>query len=95
MRASGNGRIKVCVNNLLRIFRGENPYERVKGMDPTLIDQPIEAVRAQAVQDAWRLIEIYEPRATIRGITASPMGAPGGGLYIEADIIGEGVVTNG
>lgn len=95
MMASGNGHIKVCVNNLLRTFRGENPYERLKGMDPTLIDQPIEAAKAQAVQHAWRLIEVYEPRAVIQGVNAAPMGAPGGNLYIEVDIYGEGVVTNG
>ena len=95
MLARGNGNIKVCVNNLLRIFRGENPYERVKGVDPRTIDTPTEEVKAYAVQDAWRQIEIYEPRAKINSIAAEHTGTTTGDLLITANISGEGEVTNG
>lgn len=95
MKASGNGRIGTCVSNLLKIFVGENPYERVKGMNPRIIDRPMEMVKSQAVQDAWRLVEVYEPRATIMNISETPSGSPDGSLHIEVSIAGEGVVTNG
>lgn len=40
MRASGNGSPEVCAANLLRIVRGEVAYDRVRGVDGTLIDKP-------------------------------------------------------
>ena len=41
MRASGNGAPQLCANNLLQLVRGEVPYERVKGLDPRIVGQPI------------------------------------------------------
>lgn len=40
MKASGNGAPEICVQNLLKTIRGEVPYERIKGIDRTLIDKP-------------------------------------------------------
>ncbi len=40
MQASGNGSPMQCVANLVRIVRGECTYDRVKGIDPSLIDRP-------------------------------------------------------
>ena len=37
MRANGNGAPNVCASNLLRLIRGEVPYERIKGLDPRMI----------------------------------------------------------
>ena len=37
MKASGNGTPQTCVQNLLKTTRGEVPYERIKGIDRTLI----------------------------------------------------------
>lgn len=88
MVASGNGKTQRCVQNLLRMFRGENPYERVKGLDPSLIDKPLSAVEPDIRQDAEWLIETYEPRATINDIVVSPEDAVGGGFAILADIAG-------
>ena len=42
MKASGNGAPEICVQNLLKTIRGEVPYERIKGIDRTLIDKPSE-----------------------------------------------------
>ncbi|MDR1409877.1 MAG: hypothetical protein LBJ12_06395 [Oscillospiraceae bacterium] len=41
MLATGNGIAAVCTGNLVQIVRGEAPYERLKGIDRTLIDQPM------------------------------------------------------
>ena len=95
MKSSGNGDIKTCVSNLLRTFRGEVPYERVKGIDPRMIDKPVETVRSEVQQDAWWLLETYEPRANIESINVTQDGGADGGLIITANITGEGEVSNG
>lgn len=88
MIAHGNGKTQRCVQNLLRLFRGEVPYERVKGIDPRLIDKPIIEAEPLMRQDAEWLIETYEPRATINGITVSTDDAVGGGFVLDADVVG-------
>ena len=62
MLAKGNGRPELCVLNLLRITRGEVPYERIKGRDGALVDNPSGPALTAAVADAEWLIETYEPR---------------------------------
>ena len=86
MRAKGNGTPQVCVNNLLRLFRGEVPYERVKGLDPRIVDRPISAADAQLRQDADWLVDTYEPRAEIKSITVAQADAVNGGLAVSAEI---------
>lgn len=86
MKASGNGNIDLCVNNLLRTFRGEVPFERVKGIDPRLIDKPLETAEAEAQQDARWLLETYEPRATVTEIVTGNSDAVAGGFTITANI---------
>lgn len=88
MIASGNGKTQRCVQNLLRMFRGECPYERVKGLDPRMIDKPMSAVEPEIRQEAEWLIETYEPRATVNGITVSQDDAVAGGFVIDADVVG-------
>lgn len=95
MRAHGNGEVKTCVENLLRITRGEVPYERVKGLDARHIDRPIKTVLPDVRQDARWLLETYEPRANIESIAATVSNDPAGKLHITANITGEGEATNG
>ena len=86
MRASGNGAPDVCANNLLRLFRGEVPYERVKGLDPRIIDRPISAADVQLRQDADWLVDTYEPRAELKSLTVSQSDTVSGGFIVTADI---------
>lgn len=86
MMAKGNGAPHVCANNLLRLFRGEVPYERVKGLGPRIIDRPFVAGDAELRQDADWLIETYEPRATIKSITMSQSDVINGVFLITAEI---------
>ena len=86
MRAKGNGAPNVCVNNLLRLFRGEVPYERVKGLDPRIVDKPFLTADARLRQDADWLIDTYEPRAEIKSIAVTPSDVHTGGFSITADI---------
>lgn len=86
MRASGNGDVGVCANNLLRIFRGENPYERVKGIDPRSVDRPLMDAEAEIAAEAEWCIGTYEPRATLERVTVTGLDAPGGGFNVTAHI---------
>lgn len=95
MKASGNGTIKQCVTNLLHIWRGEVPYERVKGLDPRMIDKPLAAVSPQVQQDARWLLETYEPRTDVDRVTAEQADGVSGGLLITVKITGGETVTNG
>ena len=87
MRSSGNGTPTVCVGNLLKLTRGEVPYERVKGLNPRLIDRPFGIAEAEIQQDAEWLIETYEPRVEIRSINVDMSDALSGGFNVTADII--------
>lgn len=69
MRRTGNANPMVCANNLLHLFRGEVPYERVKGMDPRVIDQPTPDAEAEIIQDAEWLLGTYEPRVQVNDIS--------------------------
>ena len=60
MRANGNGAPNVCASNLLRLIRGEVPYERIKGLDPRMIDKPITTAEPEIQQDAEWLLETTE-----------------------------------
>lgn len=86
MRAFGNGNPALCANNLLRIARGEVPFERVKGLNPRLIDRPLTTVEPQLRQDAEWLISTYEPRASVEKIQIIQEDRAAGGFIVTADI---------
>lgn len=86
MRAYGNSRPDVCADNLLKITRGEVPFERTKGLDPRLIDRPLSAVEAEIQQDAEWVLETYEPRVEVNAIIVTPSAETVGGFYVTADI---------
>lgn len=65
MKASGNGDPMQCVSNLIRIVRGENPYERCKGLDPRLIDKPYSVYEEAIRKDVLWNIRTYEPRVDV------------------------------
>ena len=78
MRASGNGSPEVCAANLLRIVRGEVAYDRVRGVDGTLIDKP--NATDEAVADA-------EPRVESDSIASDPAAAFSGDFGMIVNII--------
>lgn len=86
MKATGNGAPNVCANNLLRLVRGEVPYERVKGLDPQIIGRPVMIGNAQLRQDADWLVETYEPRAVIKSISVDQEEIASGGFTVTAEI---------
>ena len=94
MKAHGNGDIKTCVRNLLRIIRGEVPYERLKGLDPRMIDKPTATVMPEVQQDVRWTLETYEPRADIESVRVLQSDSVSGGLLVSVKITGEEEVTN-
>lgn len=86
MKSSGNGTVETCCGNLLRIVRGENPFERVKGVDPRSYDKPADTARFELETEAQWVLNTYEPRATINSITTVQDDGISGDFRIVADI---------
>lgn len=79
MKANGNGNPETCASNLLRIVRGEVPFDRVRGRDGSLVDQP--NATADAAADAEWLLNTYEPRVTVEGAESVPENASTGDFF--------------
>lgn len=86
MRASNNGDKAVCIQNLLAIIRGEVPYDRLRGLDPRIVDRPAGDAVAEAVQDAEWMLGVYEPRAIVDNISAVQEDAAEGVFRVTADV---------
>ena len=84
MKAHGNGNPETCASNLLRIVRGEVPYDRVRGRDGALVDQP--NATDEAVADAEWVLETYEPRVNAECITGSGEAVKNGEFALLVDI---------
>lgn len=65
MLSNGNGSPQTCVYNLMKLFQGEVPYDRLRGMNPDMIDKNTPDLNAEAISHAVWLIETYEPRVTL------------------------------
>ena len=85
MKASGNGRPEQCVANLLMITRGEVPYERLKGLDSSLIDRPSSIVSPELGADVEWMLRTYEPRMQIDNIDLESLLAVDGHFGIKVD----------
>ena len=86
MRGSGNGDVALCAENLLRIFRGENPYERIKGIDARSLDKPALDAEAEILQDPEFCIENYEPRAQIDSLDVYGLDRERGDFRVVAAV---------
>lgn len=52
MLGSGNGEPQTCAENLLKTPRFSVPYERIKGIDGSLIDSPAATAGDDMIADA-------------------------------------------
>lgn len=86
MLAKGNGDKSVCVCNLLAISRGEVPFDRIRGLDPRIIDRPGSSAIDEVREDAEWMLRTYEPRATIESIDVSRDNAAEGNFSVRANI---------
>ena len=86
MKASGNSDPATCVQNLLKTIRGEVPYERIKGIDRTLIDKPSSVAADNLAADVEFVVETYEPRARLSSTELSALVAQTGDFELRARI---------
>lgn len=86
MKASGNGKPEICVQNLLKTVRGEVPYERIKGIDRTLIDRPSETAAQDLAADVEFVVETYEPRVNLDDVNLRALAAQTGDYELAASI---------
>lgn len=86
MLKSGNGEPLQCVENLMKTFRGEVPYERIKGLDAGNIDKPSSYIDAEIEADARWIIETYEPRVEASEVIAVAVDMINGDFHLDATL---------
>ena len=86
MKVTGNGRPQTCVQNLLKTIRGEVPYERLKGIDRTLIDRPSVTAGPDLEADVEFVVKTYEPRVKLGNVELRALAAEVGSYVLAADI---------
>lgn len=86
MKAHGNGTVQQCTHNLLQIVRGEVPFDRIKGLDPRIIDSPASDDAQAAKNDALWLISTYEPRAVDIEVDVTADEAQDGAFVLTANV---------
>lgn len=67
--ASGKERIIQNVFNLVSTFKYEIAYNRAKGIDPSILDKPANVLEGAFIAEVYRVVEEYEPRATIKSVS--------------------------
>lgn len=88
MKAHGNGTVQQCAHNLMQIVRGEVPFDRVKGLDPAVIDAPASNGAEASKNDARWVIQTYEPRAGNVSIEVTDEGIESGSFVVTANVTG-------
>ena len=88
MLASGNGTPQQCVRNLLSIIQGEAPYERCKGVDADLTEQP-STLAGMVAAEVVQVLEEYEPRIDEDEIMLTVEDVLSGKFFLKAEITTE------
>ena len=81
------------VRTIITTWRGTVFLDRTFGIDPRIIDRPINLAQAELIMDITQQIEKYEPRVQITSITFEPSDAGNGELTpLVRFIVKEGVL---
>jgi phage baseplate assembly protein W len=75
--AKGDQRVLQNIRNLMSTWRYEVAYDRTKGLDPAILDKPLEDAVALYTAEIYRLIETYEPSAMVRSVTFAGVDSEG------------------
>lgn len=73
--------------NLLRLWKGEVPYDRMRGLDPALKHMSFSKIQSCIFAEVTRVMN-WEPDVRVMAVRTRIVGE--GELYIEADILIEG-----
>jgi ethanolamine ammonia-lyase small subunit len=87
MRKKGNGEPSQCALNLVSCLRGECCYERLKGVDSSLLGSLSANAVTKLTEDVLWILSTYETRASFsfNEIVVSPDGRVG----LALDAVGE------
>lgn len=86
MRASGNANVAVCVQNLIALRQGEVFYDRLRGIDASIVDVPASIAGKKALQEVRWQIDTYEPRASLKNVQFVADEASSGNFRIIAEL---------
>ena len=78
----GDRRLVQNAKNLLMTHMGEVPYDRHRGISPTIYDRTLDQVQGDIAQELEILL-MWEPGVVIRSVRALMDGR---GLVVEAEI---------
>ncbi len=81
--AKGEAAVLQRVRNLLGTRQYEIAYDRGRGVDADLVDQPADRVLGQMANDVAELLTIYEPQAEM----VSMASRPGGGFLVTVKVV--------
>ena len=88
MKGSGNGNPAICANNLVRISRGEIPFDRIKGVRLAELTGSSLSEREDLIEDTkWR-VETYEPRVSVESVKLETTDAANGQVALTVNITG-------
>ena len=65
MLANGNAEVGPCAACLLSAQQREIPYARSKGIDPDVMDMPMDDVAGYLDETARNALSAYEPRVSV------------------------------
>ncbi len=68
MLSKGNGNAEITSQNLVKIIRGEVPYDRIRGVDISFTDRPAAEIQSDVETDVYETLEDYEPRVEVKSV---------------------------
>lgn len=71
MNRTGNSNVDTCVQNLLRLERGEIPLDQMRGIRAGITDMPSTQAVLLLQGSAYTCIECYEPRTNFGSLAVS------------------------
>ena len=88
MRNSGNGNAAVCANNLVRISRGEVPFDRIRGVKFAEIAGKTIAENDDLADDIEWMVKTYEPRVSVDSVKIVIDDAENGQATVTVNVNG-------
>lgn len=88
MKSTGNGNPAICANNLVRISRGEVPFDRIKGVRLAELTGTSLSEKEDLIEDTKWMVETYEPRVEAESVKLQTADAANGQVVLTVNIKG-------
>lgn len=86
MKSSGNGNPAVCANNLVRISRGEIPFDRIKGVRLSELTGASLSEWEDLEEDIKWMVKTYEPRVDVDSVDIETTDAANGQVAVTVNV---------